>query len=50
MLRQIHIDKIDEKVRHYQRLYIAVLHIVDTEQRPDQEGKYQLLVTAVFVM
>ena len=50
VLRQIHIDKIYQKMGNYQHLDIAVFNVVYTEQHPYQKGKYQLAVTAEFVM
>ena len=50
MLRQIHINKIDQKMGKYQSLNIAVFDIINAENDPDQKGKYQLMQTAIFIM
>ena len=50
MLRQVHINKIDQEMGKYQGLNIAVFDIINAENDPDQKGKYQLMQTAVFIV
>ena len=50
MLRQVHINKIDQEMGKYQGLNIAVFDIINAENDPDQKGKYQFMQTAVFVV